>query len=778
MMRRKVLCLLLSAAMVLGLAATWSVGLYTAKADTGFAPSSIDPVTAKPQAEDNLFNGNEWHSLSRMTGDRVQETSGWYATTLGWTVWPDSTQLSISKITDLNDPALDGTTTGAKVQYSGAVANQAENNFILYCAQDAGDSPVKLGAQNPAIAYFAAMVKVDQTTWFDIAIENTAAPGAFYDLGRRFKVEPSDGWTEIGKDQNGNYLPFRKPETVAADGAHSANSSSRDAAYNADEDSGSVYFALPYGDNRIKIYTYTTETGNTAANGLTGNASYEITNVYLWKVASDFEIKVGQIGTRSRVFLSTEEGSQFGSITLNPVITPDGATNKNLTWQSSDESVATVENGVITAVAPGTCSVTATAADGGGATKTIAVTVYDSDDYISINPDELEPMTRIGDNVMRNYDGDFSDAGAILGRVYGVGWTFTHPDEMGPGAADKAATWEKVNVDDLSVANRALRITNNGNTSTPLYDSLTFSGLHEAYDINPDEHIYYFSFWVKVEKETWFDVTMGYADSTYLGKHYEGQYLYDLGRKFKVSPEDGWVEIGRDENGNYLPFRTHGMGVDPGANSSSYNADRNANESLGNCIINLPGNALSNVLNWGCIRIWAYGTEAEGIDDNGVGFPNGTGFEEGDSYLITAVSFWGMNTEPPYVPTLVESITLDETEVTLKIGQNKTLVAQVGPENADDKSLYWSSSDNSIASVDQNGKITAKAVGTVTITAEANDGSGITATCTVNVTANADPTEPPKGKGCKTTVTDTLLTFTALFGVLLVVKKKSFGKVR
>ena len=130
------------------------------------------------------------------------------------------------------------------------------------------------------------------------------------------------------------------------------------------------------------------------------------------------------------------------------------------------------------------------------------------------------------------------------------------------------------------------------------------------------------------------------------------------------------------------------------------------------------------------------------------------------------------------MPTLVESITLSETEVTLQVGQTKTLTAQVAPENADDKSLYWSSSDNAIASVDQNGKITALAEGTVTITAEANDGSGVTATCTVHVTLapTPGPTQAPQAKGCKTTVADSLMIATALLGALLFINKKSIGK--
>ena len=49
--------------------------------------------------------------------------------------------------------------------------------------------------------------------------------------------------------------------------------------------------------------------------------------------------------------------------TLIATVTPDNA-NRNVTWSSSDDTVATVDNGVVTAVAPGTATITATTADG------------------------------------------------------------------------------------------------------------------------------------------------------------------------------------------------------------------------------------------------------------------------------------------------------------------------------------------------------------------------------------------------------------------------------
>jgi len=63
-----------------------------------------------------------------------------------------------------------------------------------------------------------------------------------------------------------------------------------------------------------------------------------------------------------------------GSATLTAAVMPDNATNKNVTWSSSNANVAGVNNGVVTAVEPGTAAITVTTADG-GRTATCAVTV-------------------------------------------------------------------------------------------------------------------------------------------------------------------------------------------------------------------------------------------------------------------------------------------------------------------------------------------------------------------------------------------------------------------
>ncbi len=78
----------------------------------------------------------------------------------------------------------------------------------------------------------------------------------------------------------------------------------------------------------------------------------------------------------------------------------------------------------------------------------------------------------------------------------------------------------------------------------------------------------------------------------------------------------------------------------------------------------------------------------------------------------------------------VESITLDKTTLALFKGQDATLTATVNPVDATDKTVTWASSNTSVVTVN-NGKVTAVAAGNATITAKAGNK---TATCSVSVT--------------------------------------------
>jgi len=85
------------------------------------------------------------------------------------------------------------------------------------------------------------------------------------------------------------------------------------------------------------------------------------------------------------------------------------------------------------------------------------------------------------------------------------------------------------------------------------------------------------------------------------------------------------------------------------------------------------------------------------------------------------------------IPKPKASLTLDKTTLSLSVGNSITLNPTYVPaHDSDSKVLTYSSSHPSIATVDQNGKITAQTTGTATITV-ANEDSSVKATCTVTV---------------------------------------------
>lgn len=99
----------------------------------------------------------------------------------------------------------------------------------------------------------------------------------------------------------------------------------------------------------------------------------------------------------------------------------------------------------------------------------------------------------------------------------------------------------------------------------------------------------------------------------------------------------------------------------------------------------------------------------------------------------------------------VQSVSLNKTSTSINVGSNETLVATVTPSNANDKSVTWSSSNSSVATVDSTGKVTGIAQGTATITVKTTDGEK-TATCSVTVVPAGSITSSPIDLGGSATV--------------------------
>ena len=145
-----------------------------------------------------------------------------------------------------------------------------------------------------------------------------------------------------------------------------------------------------------------------------------------------------------------------------------------------------------------------------------------------------------------------------------------------------------------------------------------------------------------------------------------------------------------------------------------------------------PENATTKNISWSSDK-----TDVATVDENGNVSANSVGTATITAKAGEQSATCTVTVKEKIIP--VESITLDQSEKTLNIGETVTLKATVSPDNATNKSVTWSSDDEAVATVDTNGKVTAKSVGTATITATAGDKS---ATCTITV-------NPIKVKGVK-----------------------------
>ncbi len=85
------------------------------------------------------------------------------------------------------------------------------------------------------------------------------------------------------------------------------------------------------------------------------------------------------------------------------------------------------------------------------------------------------------------------------------------------------------------------------------------------------------------------------------------------------------------------------------------------------------------------------------------------------------------------LPIIAKSITLDKTELVLIKGRTDRLTPVILPNNTTDKSVTWTSTDDNVVTVDDDGNIEAIGEGTAEVTATTNDGSNLSATCKVTV---------------------------------------------
>ncbi|MBQ4622261.1 MAG: Ig-like domain-containing protein [Bacteroidaceae bacterium] len=314
------------------------------------------------------------------------------------------------------------------------------------------------------------------------------------------------------------------------------------------------------------------------------------------------------------------------TLTLNATVAPEDADNKEITWTSSDETVATVKDGVVTALKVGEAIITATTTDGTNLTATCTVTVKP----IVVSALTLDQQTA---EVVRNE-------------------TLTLTATVTPQDAD----------------NKEIVWTSSDETIATVKDGVVTA--------------------LKVGEAI---ITATTTDGT------------NLTATCTVTVK---------------PIVVSSLTLD------QQTAEVVRNETLTLTATVTPEDADNKEITW------TSSDETIATVKDGVV----TALKVGEA-IITATTTDGTNLTATCTvtvkPVLLTSITLNTIELTLEVGETALLTATVAPEEADNKSVVWSSSDETVVTVDQTGLVTYVKEGTATITATAADGSGITATCAV-----------------------------------------------
>ena len=405
--------------------------------------------------------------------------------------------------------------------------------------------------------------------------------------------------------------------------------------------------------------------------------------------------------TLNKQTLSLEKGA---SETLSATVLPADATNKTVTWTTSNSSIANVDqSGKVTAIGGGSATITAKA-DNQTATCTVAVTVPVTS--ISLDRESLT-LEEEGTTVLTA--------------------TIEPAD-----ATDKTITW--------SSSNTAIVTVDNAGKVTAVKEGSAIitakAGAKEAKcavtvqkKVIPVSSITLNKTSLSLEKgasET-LTATVSPEDATdkTVTWNSSNAEVASVDENGKVTANSGGEAIIMAKAGEKTATCT--VTVTVPVTSISLDRESLTLEEESTAVLTAtikPADATDKTITWSSSN-----TAIVTVDNAG----KVTAVKEG-SAIITAKAGakeakCAVTVQKKVIP--VSSITLNKTTLSLEKGTSETLTATVGPEDATDKTVTWSSSNAEIASVDEHGKVTAHTGGEAVITAKAGEKA---ATCTVTVT--------------------------------------------
>ena len=182
---------------------------------------------------------------------------------------------------------------------------------------------------------------------------------------------------------------------------------------------------------------------------------------------------------------------------------------------------------------------------------------------------------------------------------------------------------------------------------------------------------------------------------------------------------------------------TYLTGITPSMTTTAFNtADVLSNTLASSLTAALTYNVSSLNKTVGYNNFSANGLAVALIDPNGVTHSISTAFGEAGNWTLKVYSTEDNSIYGTVSLTVsaiaVTDITLNNTTLTLYVGKTAQLTVTVNPTNATNQGISWTTSDSTVATVSEAGLVTAKKVGTATITATSSDG-GKTATCAITV---------------------------------------------
>ena len=421
---------------------------------------------------------------------------------------------------------------------------------------------------------------------------------------------------------------------------------------------------------------------------------------------------------------------------------PANATHKLLTWLSSEPSVATVNvNGLVTARSAGNAQIIVKTVDGSNLSDTCYVTVMQRM-ATSISLNQTSSTLHTGDNLQLSATVLPSNA-----DDKSVTWTTSNPSV--------ATVSSNGLVTAISAGNAIITAKTADGSNLSATCAITVKQLATSISLNKTSETLYMGNTLQliatVYPSTTSDKSVSWSSSNTAVATVSSDGL--------VTPKStGTATITvRTEDGSNLTAQCI-VTVKQYATSitlSETDISINTGNTFQLSATVLPSTTSNPSVTWSSSN-----TSVATVSSTGLVTAKSTG-----EAAITAKTADGSNLSASCnvtVKRLATSISLNKTSATLYLDQTVQLTATVSPSNATDKTVNWSSSDNSIAKVASTGLVTAIAPGEAVITATTADGSDLSATCVVTVKAyvtslTLDQSEATILEGDTITLTPTIL---------------------